>query len=740
MGVAESLLFLGVTRHHYAWSYPRGYDQLQYLREAYVGFERARMQGLAEGAWLALTHVSAQGSLHAFFALLVFEVAGPSRTAALSVNLLGFLLWQAATFLAVRRLTHSSSMAWAAAGLLAAFLFPWSAAGGSAVDFRLDWMAACAYGVSLAAGVAGRGFRSTRWAALFGAAVGVVVLIRFLTAVYFGLIFLILLAGLFAQPGRLKQCMRLILSGAIALGIAAPALWRSRHLLYDYYWLDHFAGPARALNDSHLGAVASLRWLLSQLAFEQVGPAALVLALGAAGALLALGHFRRASSGPSPAPARAPEGAGWVASAFFAAPALVLLLHPIKAPQTLSILLPGALWLAVLGWIHCGRRAGPRARAAVFGSVAALGGLVFVALETDTGAADRRAPDDRTINALSDYVFFRAEEAGLSQPRVAVTWLLESLSAESFQLLGYERHQRYVPFTATLPTGLFATDEGNIGPALVDSDFVCLVTRAQALWPFDRQMAARLTQNRAWCDAHLNHVGNVDTETFSASIYERRTLGRSPRSGVALASLIDAGSRGPADANAVPPAAPVFISPTLVLGSTAADVQSPVPLAAYSPITYQVTGLPAGLRFDRDAGQIRGRSGRTGDFVAKITASNPRGATSSDLRLHIEDRPSFAFVEAPKTIRRNIPVTIAFGAYDSAGQLDFIDVTDLSAGKTLDRLAADENQKQTWMGDYRISFPNVGSHLLVFRVARFNPKAAAPYSFEDHSCQIAVSP
>lgn len=740
MFVAQSLLFIGVTRHHYAWSYPRGYDQLQYLGEAYGGFERARQQGFAEGAWLTLTHVSAQGSLHGFLALLVFEVAGPSRTAALTVNLLGFLLWQAATFLAVRRLTGSFSMAWAAVGLLAAFFFPWSASAGSAVDFRLDWMAACAYGVALAAGVAANGFRSTRWAALFGAAVGIVMLTRFLTAVYFGLVFLILFAGLFTQPGRLKRCVRLILSGAVALGIAAPAIWRSRHLLYDYYWLDHFAGPARALNDSHFGAIASLRWLLSQLVFGQVGLAALLLGLGAAGALLALGHFSRASSGAPGPPARAADGAGWFASAFFAAPALVLLLHPIKAPQTLCILLPGVLWFTVLAWIRCARRVGPKARAAVCGSVAALGALVFVGFETNTRDADRRAPDDRTINALSDYVFFRAEEAGLSQPRVAVTWLLESLSAESFQLLGYERHQRYVPFTATLPTGLFATDEANIGHGLGDSDFVCLVTRAQAFWPFDRQMAERLPQTRAWCDAHLNHVGNLDTDAFEASIYERRTLRRPAGSAVALASMVDAGSRGSADANAVPPAAPVFVSPTLVLGSTAVEFRSPVPFAAYSPITYRVTGLPAGLMFDGGAGQIRGRSERTGDFVAKITASNLRGATSKDLRLHIEDHPSFAFVEAPKTIGRNIPVTIDFGAFDSAGQLDFIDVTDLSAGKTLDRLAADENQKQTWLGDYRVAFPKAGSHQILFRVVRFDPTAPAPYSFEDHSFEIEVSP
>jgi hypothetical protein len=67
-------------------------------------------------------------------------------------------------------------------------------------------------------------------------------------------------------------------------------------------------------------------------------------------------------------------------------------------------------------------------------------------------------------------------------------------------------------------------------------------------------------------------------------------------------------------------------------------------------------------------------------------------------------------------------------------------VTDLNAGKTIDRLVADESQKRAWLGEYRMTFPNAGSHLVLFRVVRFDPKAAAPYSFEDHSCEVVVSP
>ena len=59
----------------------------------------------------------------------------------------------------------------------------------------------------------------------------------------------------------------------------------------------------------------------------------------------------------------------------------------------------------------------------------------------------------RDVNALNDYVFFRSEEVGLSFPRVAVTWKLDGLAADSFELVGQERHGRRRHFIAELPPG-----------------------------------------------------------------------------------------------------------------------------------------------------------------------------------------------------------------------------------------------------------------------------------------------
>lgn len=96
--LAEFLLFDRLTSRHHAWVYPRWNDQIQYLTEAYTGYEFARAHGLPAALGHALSKPAAQGTLHDVFALLIFALAGPSRSAALSLNMLAFLAWQAVLF------------------------------------------------------------------------------------------------------------------------------------------------------------------------------------------------------------------------------------------------------------------------------------------------------------------------------------------------------------------------------------------------------------------------------------------------------------------------------------------------------------------------------------------------------------------------------------------------------------------------------------------------------------------
>src|SRR5262245_22012108 len=83
----EFILFDQFGSHRHTAVYPRWNDQIQYLSEAYTGYEYARVHGLAAGAWQTLVNPSAQGTLHDFAALFAFTIAGPSRSAALALNM-----------------------------------------------------------------------------------------------------------------------------------------------------------------------------------------------------------------------------------------------------------------------------------------------------------------------------------------------------------------------------------------------------------------------------------------------------------------------------------------------------------------------------------------------------------------------------------------------------------------------------------------------------------------------------
>lgn len=739
---AEFFFGDGIIARHQAWLYPRWFDQVQYLSEAYRGYEEMQVAGWAAGVRETLTNISPQGTLHDFWALPVFLIAGgPSREAALAINLLALLLLQAVTFLTVRRLSGSWPAAWIALGLMAALRCAWAGGSGSIVDFRLDWMAACAYGVALSAAIAGDGFRSLRGAAVFGGAVALVLLTRHLTAVYFVAVYALFFGGLLLQSDRWARIGRLLLSGLVALAIAGPSFWHNRQAIYGYYWGGHIEGPERALRDSHLGPVASMKWLGAELLFGQVGWMALVLIGAVASALLVARHFFRAP--PVESAARSGQRDAWIATGIFlVAPAAVLSAHALKAAQPVSILAPPAVWLGILAGVALGR--GVRLRASV--PVAAL--AVATALATAAVGLVRSGPSRaeelaaEKINALADYVYDRAEECGLEEPRLAVTWILDGLNGPTFRVLGYERHRRWLQIDETLPTGLFETTPETVMAQLAQSDFVCLLAgdRAEATpWPFNRQMVAMQPVLRQWCDANLRRVGELEADGMPLLVYERRSLGKADGGpGVQLATLLQ---RAPTDSHrlpAPPPGPPLLRRAEDVLWSLPADCAFPL-TAGYSPVRFRVRGLPDGLAFDERRHRLAGRFARAGIFPVEVTATNPAGSTTATLTFRVEDAVTLGVLRAPATAVVGRPVAIDYEAFDATARLNLIDVVDATTGRQLDRLPAGEGERQRWRGRYETTFLQPGRHVVLFRITRFNPGEKIPYTFFDRSCEIEVA-
>src|SRR5688572_6305012 len=99
--LAEFLLFDQFGAKRFTHLYPRWNDQIQYLTESYAGYEYARAHGAGAGLWQTLANRSAQGTLHDTWALIAFTLAGPSRSAALAINMVALMAWQVALYVVV---------------------------------------------------------------------------------------------------------------------------------------------------------------------------------------------------------------------------------------------------------------------------------------------------------------------------------------------------------------------------------------------------------------------------------------------------------------------------------------------------------------------------------------------------------------------------------------------------------------------------------------------------------------
>jgi hypothetical protein len=267
---------------------------------------------------------------------------------------------------------------------------------------------------------------------------------------------------------------------------------------------------------------------------------------------------------------------------------------------------------------------------------------------------------------------------------------------------------------------------------------VCLATRATVVWPFDAQMAALLPAMRDWCYAHMTYVGHLDTTEFSVSVYERPSI-RRPAAGVTLNSMVGAAMRGAAFDLPGTPGAPVFTSSPLAVGSTRADFRFRL-VAAYSPVRYEAEGLPEGLTLNPLTGEINGRFPGAGVFKARVSATNPSGTVSVGWEVHVEDSAWFAFLNAQSSCSPGVPFDLSFGAYDEGATLDFIEVTDLTTRRTLERLPVADGQRQSWSGTRRLTLREPGPHLILMRFARYDPNAQSPYSFVDHTAVVTVTP
>jgi hypothetical protein len=525
--LAEFLLFNQMTSRHHTGIYPRWNDQIQYLTEAYTAYGQLQAHGLAAGLKFALSKTALQGTLHDTSALVVFWLAGSaSRSAALSLNLLVFLAWQAAVLFAIPRVSGSRALGWMGFGLLLCVAWPWSNEAGSAVDFRLDHGAMCLLGVASCAALLTDGFRSAGWAVAFGVAAGVTLLERFLTGIYFAAFFSAAAVWVLCGDSRWPRLRNLLLAGGTAAAMALPVFWANRLAIYTYYWVGHVAGAESVVRFRGLDVWHSVRFVFGHLGDMHLGAYFGWTVAGLTGLLAGLRLLLPRKTAPGP-------GRDWLSLslAFLLLPALVLVFHKQKSEFVLGVLVPGVvllvLWLWAALWRRCDFAAGESWRrfAPVLPAVAALcaGEAYFTARQLQPPHRQEFLDGADTVNRIADHIYAAAQAGGVTHPYIAVDQVVDFMDAQILQVICYERHKVWVPFVIQLPDSILADKDENILYRLKLCDFVLLTDRmpGNGYWPYDQQMRRLYPELKAWCDGHLRRVNSFEVFDRRISLYQK---------------------------------------------------------------------------------------------------------------------------------------------------------------------------------------------------------------------------
>jgi hypothetical protein len=252
-------------------------------------------------------------------------------------------------------------------------------------------------------------------------------------------------------------------------------------------------------------------------------------------------------------------------------------------------------------------------------------------------------------------------------------------------------------------------------------------------------MERMLPMARDWCDRNLRHDGDMDTQEFAVAVYERQGLGRPPApGGVSLQEMLSSATRGFVVPRPVSPAKPFFLLDPPVLWSQGADLHYRVK-AAYSPLRFSAIALPEGLTLNQVTGELVGHFPKAGLFTARVGVSNPIGSAETAIEFRVVDADWTAEFAAPLSCHLGESIEFNYAAFDARGKLDFIDVTDVTAGKVLVRLTPSPDEQEAWQGRYRTAFTEAGMHRVIARTVRFDPMTNA-YGYIDREWTIDVRP
>jgi len=304
--VFEYCLFRVFALHEVVGFFPTRADQAGYLHASYVLYE-----SILNGGFFAnpISHIAhAQTIIFPLQAAVYFLIFGASRLSALSINFIYFAVLQIMLFHTIKGMTNKKLYVFIFLGLLLGTLTPFFHAGGM-MDFRIDFMSFCLYGIFVTAVIKSDIFSDRKWTLISAALAVLMIMIRVITATYVGGVAFIMLGYYLLQwliakrNGNVSTILimrlkNLMLFCGINAAILLPVLWLIRKQLFSYYVIGHVVGGEKYIRAHQLGVTNWLSDLLyyPKVVFEHhIGLANLAIIIVMLASIFAYNHFAKSN-------------------------------------------------------------------------------------------------------------------------------------------------------------------------------------------------------------------------------------------------------------------------------------------------------------------------------------------------------------------------------------------------------------------------------------------------------------
>jgi hypothetical protein len=512
--------------------FPRAYDQTVYTVKTYQLIDQFRTHG-----WSVFLHriiqPDATGLSFTIQGALLSLVGGANRRALVSLNLIYFIALQVCLFLSVRSRTGNTAPAWLALAFLLSARTHFDFAGGL-YDYRIDYSALCLYGIFCSLLIGSRSFIN-RNAVIGVAAAGVLlVLERFFTILYVGIVLIGLFLHSLIQLKTSKDrasaatgAKNLFICGSAVLVCVSPFLFLARDAIYNYYVVGHFLSAEKYIRAAEQG-VRSLwddltyyPWsVAAHFGWRSLDLMAILLCVAIAICLLSgLSAIRRAGD------RLRSYGFEFLGLALtIAVPLILLTLDYSKSPVVGGIVtVPCILVVVLVASAFIPEQPLPLSRF-LPNQTKALGWLlrgvsplacavVGLAMFLGNGTAPQHylnRSDLGRINDLNNAIAGYILDNAISHPSISIDRVLEYLNAATVQLAGWEHWGRFIELVPKFghgDYGIFATPRNTAMKLLQESDIVVMsdprLGREGSAYPMDTKIREYWSEMWQWTNANL---------------------------------------------------------------------------------------------------------------------------------------------------------------------------------------------------------------------------------------------